>query len=173
MIAVIYVLGTFFLALITNSMLLQANAVYIGSYIHRADWILFLIYALLYGAGKTYIVVWEDIAISRKKNGIGLFLYEKLFFPAAWLYLIKCKLPFSSIENQPYLLASVVMLFILLGDWMGIIKRVVRYWYPGVSELEKGKLFLTFPPQSRVDMLPLDLYFNGIMAVIIYRQIFT
>jgi hypothetical protein len=172
MIAAIYLCLTVFLAIKTNSMLLHANAELTGNDFDRADWILFIVYALLYGGAKVYAVVWEDITISRKKMGVGLFLYEKFIFPSAWLYLIKGKLPISSIISQPDLLTMMIVLFIILGDWVGLVKGTVRHWYPGVSELESGKLFLTYPPTSRLDMIPIDLYFNGILAIIIWRQMF-
>lgn len=171
-IAMKYLIVTILLALATYFMLLHVGVTFSGQPITIGQRFLFIVYIGFYGLGKLYCLEWENI-ISGKKIGIGLFLYEKLLFPTALLYLLKGKAPLMSIVSQPYLLAPVALLFILLSDWAGIIKNTIRHWYPRVSDLEKKKLFLKFPPTSRIDMLPFDFWFNGAMMYFIYREVFN
>lgn len=170
-----YVLVTILLALTTNSILLQVGGQISGHPVMLGERLLFIVYIGFYLIGKAYCIEWENIIseISGKKKGLGLFLYEKLLLPTALLYLLKGKVPFISVADQPYVLTLVVVLYILLADWTEITKNTVRHWYPGVSDSEKKKLFLQFPPTSRIDMLPFDFFFNGAMLYFIYREVFS
>lgn len=167
----LYIAITFLLALVTISKLLRLNEEFGGGYFQGELFFFYIIFLAWYFIGKLYCIEWGKL--TKGQTGVVLFVYERLVLPFVLIFFFLGKAPFESVINKPLYLVCVVLFFILLGDWFGIVKKNLFHWYPGASELEARKLFLTFPPASRLDMLPLDIYINGTYIFLIYKHVFS
>lgn len=167
----IYILSTLSLAylVILSISQIEANA---SEFLIRKSIFIFAVFSVSYAVGKIYCIEWGKLVIIEKKFDIMLFLYEKIIFPAALLFFIigATVLPYSTPKQNLHIYG--IILFFLLGDWLGVVRSTIKRWYPGISPLEQKKLFLQFPPKSRLDMLPMDFYFNFMILFFIYKRIF-
>jgi hypothetical protein len=167
----IYLSITLIIALVTIHILSRLHGEIVASVVPGGVVFLYLIFIASYGVGKIYCIEWSKI--SKNKSGLGLFVYEKFLFPFALVLFFVGKTPFLFIEGKPAYLILVILFFVFLGDWAGSIKEIIQKWYHGISELEARKLFINYPPASRIDMLPLDFLLNGVLLYMLYTRAFS
>lgn len=122
----------------------------------------------LYGVGKLYCVEWKRV-LSKSANSFSLilFFYEHLILPSS-VTLFALGSNFISLNNF-FILG--ILLIIGLGDWFQMTHKYIASVYRGPSELESKKLYLTYPPTARIDLIPMDFLFNVVLFFLVYKRL--
>lgn len=119
---------------------------------------------------KLYCVEWERILIKMKKtSSVTLIIYESIILPLS-ITLIIIGEANVDIASSKFFFFGVIALFVILSDLPRFTHNFLMLSYRGPSELEAKKLFLRYPPNSRSDLLPMDVLLNFVLAFFLYKR---
>lgn len=128
---------------------------------------------IFYLFGKIYCSEWRNI------DGYGYLvsIYERAILPAGAItfpFLLNVfDIKIFPVLSGPLQLVFCLVIFVFLNDWNFAVARRVRVIIEQHDWRFEGQrwLYLKYPPESRLDLLPQDIILNGIWIALLLRQI--
>lgn len=120
---------------------------------------------ITFGGLKWYCNQWKKIS----GESWALLVYEKIYIPfiivaIPFIYTYFGKVSVRNVSIFDVLLA--MSLFFILADPYGFVgKYVEERRFFNTYENSENILFLSFPPKSRIDILPIDILYNLLIFI--------
>lgn len=114
--------------------------------------------ACLYVAGKVYAQEWKRLS----GNTLALRIFSWVFLPSFIVFLL------VDLEVSIGVWWWGVVLFAWFGmvDFGGAVEACVLRWFGEINHINRRVCYSKYPPMTRSDMFPMDLYFWGLIIFV-------